>query len=113
MKRNIAIIYITIGIIPLLFAQTESVRLWTEKDRQFLLEGLKSTQIELMQEVNGLNDVQINFKPDSISWSIAEVLEHLGTFEEILHWDIFCNQYTPEQSGFTNNVFGKDSIMLA
>lgn len=113
MKRNIAIIYITIGFIPLLFAQTESVRLWTEKDRQFLLDGLKSTQIELMKEVNGLNDVQINFKPDSISWSIAEVLEHLGTFEEILHWDIFCNQYTPEQSGFTNNVFGKDSIMLA
>lgn len=113
MKNNISIIYLTLGFLPMLFSQKESVRLWTEQDRQFLLEGLKSTQVELMKEVEGLNEVQIYFKPDSNNWSIAEVLEHLGTFEEILHWDIFCNQFTPEQSGFTNNLFIKDSIMLA
>jgi len=113
MKKHITIIYITIAFLPTLFAQKDSGRLWTESDRQFLLSGLKSTQVELMKTVEGLNEVQIAFKPDSNKWSIAEVLEHLGTFEEILHWDLFSNQYTPEQSGFTSNVLGKDSIMLA
>ncbi len=103
----------TLGFLPILFAQNARARLWTEQDKQFLLEGLTSTQFELMGAVEGLNEVQITFKPDSNQWSIAEVLEHLGTFEEILHWDIFCNQYTPEQPGFTDNVSGKDSIMLA
>mgnify|MGYP001199447310 CR=1 FL=1 len=113
MKKNIALIFFTAGFLPILFAQNGSARLWTEQDKQFLLEGLSSTQVELRKAVEGLNEVQITFKPDSNKWSIAEVLEHLGTFEEILHWDIFCNQYTPEQAGFTSNVFGKDSIMLA
>lgn len=97
----------------MLLAQKSRTQLWTEQDRQFLLEGLKSTQIELMKEVENLNEVQLAFKIDSSKWSIAEVLEHLGTFEEILQWDIFCNQYTPEQLGFTNNLSIKDSIMLA
>lgn len=101
------------GFLPVLLAQKESARLWTEQERHFLLDGLKSTQAELMKEVENLNEVQLAFKPDSTKWSIAEVLEHLGTFEEILHWDLFCNQYTPEEPGFTSNLTVKDSIMLA
>lgn len=113
MKKNINVLLLTIGFLPMLFAQKGRAQLWTEQDRQFLLTGLKSTQIELMKELENLNEVQISFKPDSSKWSIAEVLEHLGTFEEILYWDIFCNQYTPEQSGFTSNLSTKDSLMLA
>lgn len=77
-----------------------------------MLDGLKSTQAELMKEVENLNEVQLTFKPDSSKWSIAEVLEHLGNFEVILQWDIFCNQFTPEQPGL-NNLYFKDSVMLA
>ncbi|MEZ4904565.1 MAG: hypothetical protein R2822_23870 [Spirosomataceae bacterium] len=113
MKKNVVIILLTTAFLPMLLAQNNSTRLWTEADRQFLLDGLKSTQIELMKEVENLNEVQLAFKIDSSKWSIAEVLEHLGTFEEILQWDLFCNQYTPEQSGFTNNLSIKDSVMLA
>ena len=113
MKKYIPLFLLSIGLLPILLAQQENTRLWTEQDRQFLLEGLQSTQLELMKEVEDLNAQQIAFKPDSNRWSIAEVLEHLGTFEAILHWDIFCNQFTPEQSGFTSNSTVKDSIMLA
>lgn len=113
MKKNIGILLLTIGFMPILFAQKTDTRLWTAQERQFLLDGLKSTQAELMKEVENLNAVQLAFKPDSSKWSIAEVLEHLGTFEEILQWDLFCNQFTPEQAGFTSNLSIKDSIMLA
>ena len=65
-------------------AQNVSTKFWTEEDRNELLVGLHSTQLELMKEVEGLNKTQITFKPDSSKWSIAEVLEHLGTFEELL-----------------------------
>lgn len=113
MKKNITLFLLTIVFLPFLFAQKENTRLWTEEERQFLLDGLKSTQVDLIKEVESLNEVQLAFKPDSSKWSISQVLEHLGTFEEILHWDVYCNQYTPEQSGFTSNVAAKDSIMLA
>lgn len=113
MNKNLPVLILLFGCLPMLFAQKSSVRLWTEQDRVFLLNELKSTQEALLQEVDHLNAVQIAFKPDSTKWSIAEVLEHLGTFEEILYWDLFCNQYTPEQPGFTNNVSAKDSLMLA
>ncbi len=113
MKKYIHILFMTIGVLPLLFSQKEGVRLWTGKDRQFLLDGLKSTQIELMKEVENLNEVQMAFKSDSNQWPVAEVLEHLGTYEEILHWDIFCNQFSPEQSGTENNFSAKDSMMMA
>lgn len=112
MKKHAITLIILAGFLPLLLAQPSEKSLWTTQDRQFLLEGLKSTQTELMKEVEGLNELQMKFKPDSNKWSIAEVLEHLGTFEAILHWDIFCNQFTPEQPGFVNNVSAKDSVML-
>ncbi|MBP6234687.1 MAG: DinB family protein [Saprospiraceae bacterium] len=113
MKKKINILLLTVAFIPILFGQQNNARLWTETDRQFLLDGLKSTQRELMKEVEDLNEVQLLFKPDTSKWSISEILEHLGTFEEILAWDIYCNQYTPEQSGFTKNHSAKDSLMLA
>ena len=113
MKKNLNVFLLTVGFLPILFAQKESTRLWVDQERQFLLEGLKTTQIELMKEIENLNAVQIAFKPDSNKWSIAEVLEHLGTFEEILHWDLFCNQYTPEEAGYTSNLTVKDSLMLS
>lgn len=96
-----------------LFSQKENTQLWTEADRQLLLTGLSNTQRELITEIEGLNEAQIAFKPDSSKWSIAEVIEHLGTFEELLQWDLYCNQFTPEQIEGTQNVVEKDQIMTA
>lgn len=113
MKKKINILLLSVAFIPILFGQQNNTRLWTETDRQFLLDGLKSTHLELIKEVENLNEVQLIFKPDTSKWSIAEILEHLGTFEEILSWDIYCNQYSPEQPGYTNHLSEKDSLMLA
>lgn len=96
-----------------LFSQKGITPQWTEADRQLLLKGLQNTQQELITEIEGLNEAQIAFKQDSSNWSIAEVIEHLGTFEELLQWDLYCNQFTPEQIEGTQNTVEKDKIMTA
>ena len=96
-----------------LFSQKGITPQWTEADRQLLLKGLQNTQQELITEIEGLNEAQIAFKQDSSNWSIAEVIEHLGTFEELLQWDLYCNQFTPEQIEGTQNTVEKDKIMTS
>lgn len=96
-----------------LFSQKGITPQWTEADRQLLLKGLQNTQQELITEIEGLNEAQIAFKQDSSNWSIAEVIEHLGTFEELLVWDLYCNQFTPEQIEGTQNTVEKDKIMTS
>ncbi len=113
MKKSINIFLLTLGFLPILIAQNSTTRLWTEKDRQFLLEELNSTQSELINEIENLNQEQFAFKPDSSKWSIAEVVEHIGVYEELLYWDLLNNQYTDERPDLVDSVRGIDSIMLA
>jgi hypothetical protein len=94
------------------FAQTKQP-LWSEKDRQLLLEGLQSSQNNLLIELNGLTEKQMHFKPDSTKWSIAEVTEHLGIYDELLYWDLLNNQFTPETPELVEKVKGIDSVMVA
>ncbi|RRB01095.1 DinB family protein [Larkinella rosea] len=94
------------------FAQTKH-SLWTEKERQFLVEGLQSSQSDFLNELTGLTQKQIHFKPDSAKWSIAEVAEHLGIYDELLYWDLLNNQYTPEMPEWVEKVKGVDSVMVA
>ena len=93
-------------------AQTNQ-KLWTEKDRQTLLLGLDTTQKNLLKEVIRLTDQQLHFKPDSSQWSVAEVVEHLAVYEELLYWDLLNNQFTPEMPELAAKVKGVDSIMVA
>lgn len=56
---------------------------WTEADRQFLVSGLTRTRNEVIKATENLSDAQWHFKPDSASWSVAQVLEHLGLYERL------------------------------
>jgi hypothetical protein len=61
----------------------------------------------------GLTQKQIHFKPDSTKWSIAQVAEHVGLYDELLYWDLLNNQYTPEMPEWVDKVKGLDSVMVA
>ncbi|MBN8666419.1 MAG: DinB family protein [Chitinophagaceae bacterium] len=63
------------------FAQVQKP--WTEADRLFLVSGLTRTRNEVIQATQNLSDTQWHFKPDSASWSLAQVLEHLGLYERL------------------------------
>ncbi|GAB3955534.1 hypothetical protein GCM10028805_43370 [Spirosoma harenae] len=94
------------------FAQTKQP-LWSEKERLYLVDGLQTSQHDFSNELKGLTEKQIHFKPDSTTWSIAEVAEHLAIYDELLYWDLLNNQYTPELPEWVEKVKGVDSVMLA
>jgi hypothetical protein len=58
----------------------------TALERQRLLAHLEVTSAWLIDEVSGLTDAQLAFKPSADAWSIAEVLDHLLVVAPI-YWD--------------------------
>lgn len=53
----------------------------TDTDREMAIKELTKTQKHLKHTIKGLSNQQINFKPSSESWSIAECVEHLAISE--------------------------------
>jgi len=64
-------------------AYSQSGKPWTEADRQYLVENLERTKLAIIKETQNLTIQQWSFKQDSSNWSIAQVLEHLGLYERI------------------------------
>ncbi|GAB3927823.1 DinB family protein [Larkinella terrae] len=69
-------------IVPQL-SYCQSTRLWTQTDRQYLINNLERTKAEILKETKQLSVQQWSFKQDSTKWSIGQVLEHLGLYERI------------------------------
>lgn len=86
--------------------------IWTAADRQSLIIELKSSQHKIMKEVEGLTEDQMHFKPGINEWSIAEIIEHVAVYEELLYWDLLNNQYTPERPDLVDSVKGVDAAMV-
>ncbi len=55
----------------------------SEEDRIMTETELTRTQDYLIMTLEGLNEAQLNFKPNAESWSIAECVEHLAISEEM------------------------------
>lgn len=53
----------------------------TPGDRQRLVAHLELTEAWLVSELDGLSAAQLTFKPSPTTWSIANVVEHLGIAE--------------------------------
>ncbi len=68
-------------------AQTTQ-KMWTEKDRNFLLENLKRSRDQLLEETQNLTDAQWNFKESPDRWSIRQVTEHIGIWELLLQREV-------------------------
>lgn len=69
---------------PFVLAQE---RIWTEADRIFLVQNLERTRDEMITETEGLTLEQWHFKPNETSWSIAQVVEHMGIYERTFLWE--------------------------
>lgn len=78
-----------VAILLLLFTSiqqdgySQSAKRWTASDREFLVSNLERTKLEIIRETQHLTLQQWSFKKDSATWSIAQVLEHLGLYERI------------------------------
>ena len=53
----------------------------TPKDRKFAVDYYLKTKQRLLNDVQGLSDAQLNYKPDSARWSVAQCIEHIALAE--------------------------------
>jgi len=86
---------------------------WTEADRSFLVEHFEKSRSELMNEAQNLTEEQWNFKKDSASWSIAEIVEHLGLQEDMHFREAYVISKTPEQPEIALKTVGNDEKVLS
>ncbi|MCF6404921.1 DinB family protein [Chitinophaga filiformis] len=58
----------------------------TKKERKEAIDLLKSTENDLLQEVQGLSEAQLKYKPAPDRWSVEECVIHIATTEQML-WE--------------------------
>ena len=86
---------------------------WKESDRATLLHHLDASGNALAQAVQGLTPHQLHFKPDSGSWSIAEVVEHLAIYEEVYQWEYLFTLRQSPQAHYLDSARAADAIFLS
>lgn len=59
----------------------------TPADRKFAIDYFLKTKQRLLDDVQKLSDAQLNYKPDSTRWSVAQCIEHIALAENgIWQW---------------------------
>lgn len=56
----------------------------TKKEKKSAISYFKETEKDLVKEIKGLSDGQLNWKPDDSVWSIANCIEHITLSEKNL-----------------------------
>jgi hypothetical protein len=77
MKKLLTLLGLSALLATGLFAQTA-------EDRAAAVAYLKKTQAGVLEAAKGLSDAQLNFKPAPEKWSVAQVLEHIASAEDML-----------------------------
>ncbi len=86
--------------------------LWTESERQLLIDGLKRTENDLINEIENLNEDQWNFHESPERWSIREIVEHLEIQDEMYYRELYIISKTPILPEYVDLVKGNDSKIL-
>ena len=73
-------IVITLSCFVSFYADGQSIL--SKSDRTKAVASLKASKINLLSAIRGLSDSQVNYKPNSDTWSIAECVEHLAISEK-------------------------------
>ncbi|RYG49357.1 MAG: DinB family protein [Chitinophagaceae bacterium] len=81
MMQSVLVLVFSITLAAQVFGQSKTQ--WTEGDRKYLVENLERTKQEIIQSTQNLTQKQWSHKADSATWSIGQVLEHLGLYERI------------------------------
>jgi len=55
----------------------------SKEEKKIAIDQLKSSRDNLIQEVKGLSETQLNFKPSAEEWSIQECVQHLALAENL------------------------------
>jgi hypothetical protein len=89
MKKIVLTALLLAGATMRIVAQDSiKVSLWTETDRQYLLNNLTRTRDSIIKETAHLTPAQWTFKESPERWSIAQIIEHLSYWEIIYSREI-------------------------
>ncbi len=87
-------------------------KIWTEDERQLLISGLEETRRIVLEEIKPLGNDQWYFRPDSSTWSIALIIEHVS-LQEVMHYrEIYVISKTPAQPKYVEKAQGNDKLIL-
>ncbi len=87
-KWRVVLALMLMGCAPALFAQsagTAGATSLSKAERDYLTQYLRTTQKKFLDEIAGLSDAQLKFKPTPFAWSIAEVAQHLALAEDVIY----------------------------
>ena len=83
-------------------------KLWTERDRQFILKELERTTEELLKETERLALDQWTFREQPNRWNIAEIVEHLTLQNELHYREIYAVSNAPALPQYLPVTRGQD-----
>lgn len=88
-------------------------RTWEESDRLLLTTHLKTSLDAVLQSVDALTEEQWNWQPDSDSWSIALVVEHLITHDELFYREVRVLSNLPTMPPQKDSEFASDEKIMS
>jgi hypothetical protein len=88
-------------------------RSWTDQDRKFLIDNLESSLQKVMDEIDSLNEDQWNHRTGNDDWSIALVVEHLITHDELFSREVRVLSQLPVMTPQPDSLFAEDEEILS
>ncbi len=85
---------------------------WTEQDRHLLLEGLEDSRNELIDLITPLDDAAWHFRMTDSSWTIAEIVEHIGLQQDMHYREVYVLSKAPPHPEFVSMTSGNDIKIL-
>lgn len=84
----------------------------TDAEREMAVEELTKTRDRLLNVVDGLSVDQLNFKPNTESWSVAECVEHLAISEGMIGGMLQGALQTPAEPAMRDSVQFSDDKLI-
>lgn len=94
-------------------SSTDNERRWEEADRSSLISGLSASLDSVLQSVAPLSEEQWNWQADSNTWSIALVVEHLITHEELFYREVRVLSNLPSLPVQDGAKFASDKAIMS
>lgn len=76
----------------------------TAADKEKVMEFYNKAMLETEEAIKGLSETQLNFKPSSEAWSIAQCIEHLALGEEM-----FLQRFPNSLEATTNTSINEET----
>ena len=88
-------------------------RTWTDEDRKFLLDNLNKSLSDVFEEIDSLTEEQWNYFPGEDNWSIAFVVEHLITHDELFSREVRVLSQLPVMNAQPDSLFASDEEIMS